>query len=235
MDLSHALKRFYKTVTIEENDDGYCILLDQRQLKSPAKRALVLPSEGLAEEIAKEWDEQGDHILPVTMPLMALASTTVDRISQQRAGVVHQMVRYGETDLICYWTDDPEELMARQKETWLPYLEWAREDLGITLNVQKGIMHKEQPAQSLETIQALIDERDDWSLAALSSATYCTGSIIIGLAFVMGRINAEDAFVASQVDETYQIEQWGEDWEAKDRRDAIRKDLESITTFLSKL
>lgn len=235
MDLSKALKRFYKTVNIEEREDGYSVLLDKRDLKSPAKRPFILPSKPLAEAIATEWDAQKEHIDSMTMPHMALAATAIDRISQQRPGVIEQMSKYGETDLICYWSDEPKDLHERQKTTWQPYLDWAQEDLGLKLNVHTDIMQCDQPEECLKKVHKLIDAYDNWSLSALSSATHCTGSIIISLALVKGRISLEDAFNASQVDETYQIELWGEDWEAKERREAIKRDLNAVISYLSKL
>jgi chaperone required for assembly of F1-ATPase len=37
------------------------------------------------------------------------------------------------------------------------------------------------------------------------------------------------------VDETYQIEQWGEDWEAADRRAELKRDIEGAARFLGLL
>ncbi len=38
------MKRFYKTVTVTESADGFGVALDDKTLRSPAKRALNLPS-----------------------------------------------------------------------------------------------------------------------------------------------------------------------------------------------
>lgn len=232
MESSDALKRFYKSVGVEEVESGFAVTLDKRHLKSPAKRPLVLPSQPLAKAIAQEWDAQEKTIKPTTMPLMALASTAVDRIGEMREGVVTQIVKYAETDLVCYWTDEPEELGKRHAAIWQPYVEWAQKDMGVELNIQRGILYVEQPPQSLQNIKKIVEELSDWELSALSIATHVTGSIIIGLALVRGHINSDKAFEDSQVDETYQIELWGEDWEAKDKRDGIKADLLSVTKWL---
>jgi ATP synthase mitochondrial F1 complex assembly factor 2 len=48
------------------------------------------------------------------------------------------------------------------------------------------------------------------SLLAMERATYTTKSFIIALALVNGRITAEQAARASQVEVANQIERWGE-------------------------
>ncbi|SCA55262.1 F1-ATPase chaperone protein [Candidatus Terasakiella magnetica] len=233
MDSSAALKRFYKTVGVEQDGDGYRVTLDGRQLKSPAKRSFLLPTKALADELAKEWDAQEEHIQPLTMPMMALASTAVDRIGQLRDGVIEQIAKYGETDLICYWTDDPEDLAKRQAKAWTPYIKWAKEKYDAELTTQTGILHIEQPESSLKALTTAVHAFDDWELSGLSSATHSTGSLILALALAEGHINAKQAFEDSQVDETYQIELWGEDWEAKDRREVIQRDLQAVVNWLA--
>lgn len=233
MDPSAALKRFYKTVAVVEEDNGFLVTLDGRQLKTPAKRSLIMPSQDLAEAVATEWDSQEKEIMPITMPMMALASTAIDRIGEQRAGVLKQIAKYGETDLVCYWAEDPEELAKRQAETWMPFIEWAKETFGVELKTQTGIMHLPQDKGTFEAFYEAINIYNDWELAALSSATHCTGSIVIALSLMHEEIGAKEAFEVSQVDETYQIELWGEDWEAKERREVIQQDLENVQSFLA--
>ena len=46
---------------------------------------------------------------------------------------------------------------------------------------------------------------------------------------------AEGAFAASQLDETFQIEAWGEDAEAAQRRQALAADLKAASRFLDLL
>jgi chaperone required for assembly of F1-ATPase len=58
---------------------------------------------------------------------------------------------------------------------------------------------------------------------------------VIGLALVEGRIDAEEAFSASQLDETFQIEGWGEDSEQGERRRALAADIEAAARFIALL
>jgi len=49
---------------------------------------------------------------------------------------------------------------------------------------------------------------------------------------IEGRIDADEAFAASQLDETFQIEAWGEDAEAASRREALAADIATAARFL---
>ena len=61
-------------------------------------------------------------------------------------------------------------------------------------------------------------------LTALHALTAATGSVVIALALIEGRLDAEAAFAASELDESFQIEAWGEDSEAAKRREALAAD-----------
>ena len=72
-------------------------------------------------------------------------------------------------------------------------------------------------------------------LTALHAVTTGCGSVVLGLALLEGRIEADEAFALSQLDESFEIEQWGEDEEAERRRAAVREDIRSAAHFLALL
>jgi chaperone required for assembly of F1-ATPase len=59
--------------------------------------------------------------------------------------------------------------------------------------------------------------------------------LVIALALLEGRLDAEGAFEVSQIDETFQIEAWGEDAEAARRRAALAADIAAAARFLDLL
>jgi chaperone required for assembly of F1-ATPase len=84
----------------------------------------------------------------------------------------------------------------------------------------------------LHALRAAIDSFDHLGLTALQALTAASGSLVIALAVVKGRIDADAAWAASQLDETYQIEKWGEDAEAAKRRQALLRDIRNAARFL---
>jgi len=243
--LKPDMKRFYRDVTIapvavDDADasgagEAFQILLDGRRVKSPVARELAVPSRPLAEAVAAEWDAQSEKILPASMPLTQLAFTAIDRIAPQQAEVADRIVRYGETDLLCYRATAPADLVQLQADHWDPLLAWAADDLGAVLVVTEGIVPVDQPKAAVGALARAVSDLDAYRLTALAAATQAAGSLVIGLALVQGRLDAMAAVAASQLDESYQSEKWGEDKESLDRLRALQAEIAQAETFLSLL
>ena len=229
------MKRVYREVRVAPAGAGWSILLDARTLQTPARAPLLLPQQGLAEAIAAEWDAQTDKVVPVTMPLMQLAATAIDRTAAQRGRTIDEIVGYAGTDLVCYRAERPPDLVARQSATWQPLVDWVTLRFDAALLVTTGVVPKAQPSAAIAAIRAAIEPLDPFWLTALHNATAACGSAAIGLALVERHLDAEAAWQASQLDETFQIEQWGEDYEAVARRAALKRDVEATTGFMELL
>jgi len=227
------MKRFYRRADwVALEDGGHEVRLDGRPLRTPAKAALRLPGPALAEAVAAEWAAQGEEIEPHSMPITRLANSAIDRVAAHRAEVVEQVAGFAATDLVCYRAATPQELAARQKAAWDPLLAWAEEKLGAALRTTSGVIPVAQETGALATLRAPIEACDDFALAGLHGVVTAAGSLVIGLALAHGRLEAAAAWAASQVDEAFQIERWGEDAEAKAARAALKSALYDAARFL---
>jgi chaperone required for assembly of F1-ATPase len=229
------VRRFYRQVAVACLPEGYVVRLDDRVLRSPAGNAFAMPNAALAEAIAGEWRVQGDKIAPATMPLMQLAATAIDRIAPVSAETVAAIVGYAETDLLCYRAAEPAALVERQQRLWQPILDWAGIYLDAPFIVTTGIMHRPQPAAVGVAVRAALAELEPLRLAALAAIAGTVGSAVLAIAVHAGRIDAETAFVLSQLDESFQIERWGEDAETAGRRAQLRAELLDAARFLALL
>ena len=229
------MKRFYKQVSTEAADGGHRILLDGRGIKTPERTELIVPSERLAAAIAEEWDAQGEKIDPRALFLTGLAYAAIDRIAPRPDALVAGLARYGESDLLYYRADGPEPLVARQAETWDKILQWARRRFDVDFEIVTGIIHRAQPAQTVERLARAVAAQDPFRLAALSPLVTLSGSLLIALALLEGEIDVETAWAAATVDETWQAEQWGEDALAVAALDAKRREFETAYRFLELL
>ena len=227
-------KRFYKQVSVNSDDAGHHILLDGRLLRSPAKGQLSLPNAGLAGAIADEWNAQTEEIDPAKMPLFSLAATVVDRVTPQRPDLVAEMRAFGGNDLLCYWADDT-ELASRQAIIWQPWLNWAKDRLRAPLEVTAGIMPISQPASTIAALESAVEAHGDWELGMLHRVVSLCGSLVLGLAFLRREMDQKSLFAAAFLDELWQSEQWGTDFEAEDRRDFIKGELDDVARFLALL
>ncbi|HEX4185865.1 MAG TPA: ATP12 family protein [Stellaceae bacterium] len=229
------MKRFYRKAEPVQRAGGHGITLDGKLIKTPGKRDLVVPNEALAAAIAEEWNAQEAEVRAATMPLTRLATTTVDRVATQREVIVRQTANYAATDLVCYRAAHPPALAARQQAVWQPLIDWAVLRYDAPLSVTTGVIPTKQSATSLRAFAAAVAEQDDFALTALHVATAAAGSLVIGLALIEGHLDAAGAFAASQLDESFQIEVWGEDAEQAERRRTLAADIQAAARFISLL
>jgi len=218
-----AAKRFWSSVAIESRDAQYVILLDGRLVKTPAKATLIIPTHAMAKAIAGEWDAQKDKIDPRTMPTTRSANAAIDKVTPQKPEVSALISAYGEDDFLCYRAPAPQELFERQREAWDPILAWATEVLDAPLLTVEGVMHVEQPANSVNNLTALVSVQTPFELVALHDLVSMSGSLVIGLAAQAGAFDTDDLWIRSRLDELWQIEHWGQDAEA-DATAAIKRD-----------
>ena len=229
------MKKFYKDVGVREENGGYSVCLDGRPVRTPAKNALSLPTAALAEAVADEWRTDADEIDPTGMILTRLANSAVDRVSAHREAVIDEIAGFAATDLVCYRTADPVELSEQQERQWTPLLVWLREENGINLRSTESVLPVEQDRHDLNAVRDAVASLDDFSLSALHMVTSACGSVVLGLATAVGKIDGMAAWELSLLEETYQINEWGEDPDATKRREILRTDIGAAARFLDLL
>lgn len=224
------MKRFFKTASVGDAAGGYTVLLDGKPMRTPAKAPFVVRSKKLAEAIATEWQAQGETIKPAALPLTRLAGTAIDLVAQRREPIVAEIAKYAATDLVCYRAEAPSELAVRQHRAWQPHLDWAGTRYA-PLTVTAGIAPVTQAPEALTAYRDAVAAYDDMTLAALHLATTTLGSLVLALALIEGRIAADEAFAAAELDQSFQIERWGEDAAAMAHRTAVRDDIGVAARF----
>jgi chaperone required for assembly of F1-ATPase len=207
-------KRFWKSANAAATDTGFTVLLDTRNVRTPAKALLEVPTLNMAEAIAAEWDAQDEFLDPGTMPVTRGANAAIDKVRTQRQEVIALLAEYGDSDLLCYRAAGPAELIAKQTAGWDPVLDWAATTLDSRLFVGEGVMHVPQTRQALANLEVELVAMDDFSLAAAHDLIGISGSLVLALAVTKGAFLPQDAWVLSRIDEDWQVSQWGEDDEA---------------------
>ncbi|WP_380056585.1 ATP12 family chaperone protein [Falsihalocynthiibacter sp. SS001] len=226
-----APKRFWKKAEVTEAKDGYEVLLDGRNLRTPAKSALCLPTKVIANLIADEWQAQGDKIVPDTMPMTRMANSAVDKVTPQFDLVADIVAAYGETDMLCYHAKFPTELVERQAQAWVPFLDWAKTEYDAPLTIAEGVMHVAQPEQSVANLRAKVFELTPFELTAFHDLVSISGSLVLGLAAIREHKPAEQIWSVSRLDEDWQESQWGKDEEATEFAAKKRQGFFEALTF----
>ena len=224
-------KLFYAQAAFADAEGGFRLTLDGRPANTPARKPLTLPTRALAERIAAEWGAQVEVIDPATMPLTRLVNTAIDGVADRHEAVADDLAAYAGTDLVAYRAGEPERLVQAQGAAWDPVIAWAHDALGVRLILSEGVMHVTQPETTVAALREAIHAmRDPFQLAALHTLTTLTGSLLIGLAVLRGRLTPDEAWAAAHVDETYQADVWGRDEEAEARRALRKVEFEAAAT-----
>ena len=216
--MTNKIKRFYSQVEIASTDTGYCIELDGRPIKSPGRRVLQVPHQKMAEQLAQEWRGQEEFVDLSAMPVMQFASVVSDNIIPAPESARAEIIKYAHSDLLCYRASGPDSLVERQVKLWDPVLEQFKNDCGIEFQTSIGIIYVEQDTTSMSRFSAMVAPLEQYQLGAIHLVTVMSGSAMLAIALQQKWMTSQEVWQLAHLDEDFQIEQWGTDDEAVERR-----------------
>lgn len=214
------IRRFYKDVTLAEMAGGFQVMLDNRGVKSVGGAAQIAPTRALGEALAAEWARQGDKIDPVSLPLRDMADYAIDIVAANPASVARGLIAYAETDTLCYRADPDEPLYARQQDVWEPLIAAFEAAHRITLTRVSGVLHRPQPPETLAALEAKLLSLDPFALTGVEAMAKLAASLVTALAAFDAAHEDESLALWQAVclEEEWQADLWGRDWEAEERR-----------------
>ena len=133
------MKRFWNEVAVAEADGGWRITLDGRPIRTQGGHPQVLPNRALAEAMVGEWSRQGEKVTPESVPFRDLADFAIDHVGPDRDATIATLLRYAETDTLCYRADPDEPLYRRQRELWNPLLADLETRRGVRREPHSGV------------------------------------------------------------------------------------------------
>ncbi|EGU12452.1 hypothetical protein RTG_01486 [Rhodotorula toruloides ATCC 204091] len=227
------MKRFWKTVGVEGRPEGnFAVLLDKRTLKTPGGVPLLVPKERLpvALCIADEWENQKSVLKPHTLPMVgrthfyrcgarltvvsqtSIAARAIDGLNNEstRKDVVAYLLRYLDTDTVCFHEEFPQRLVKLQEAHWKPLIDWVEKTYDVKVNLYEGILNTKQPDATILKLGSVVSDYDAYKLAAFERAVLASKSYLIALGLVEGFLSADEAAKAAHVEVQSQIDRWGE-------------------------
>jgi chaperone required for assembly of F1-ATPase len=233
------MKKFYTLVSHKKTDEGHAIQLDGKTIKTPSGQELLAPTAAMAGSIVREWGAQGDDVKPDTMPLTQILNTAIDKM-RERDAITRALLKYLDTDLLCYRTKEPQALAARQKEIWDPWLAWFDDHFESPLYTTLDIKAIKQDEDTHKQIWNYMEALDEYYFAILNIVTSLSGSIVLALAFLEHEVTPAQIFQAMYVEENYHSELAREDIHGKDpqvekKQKAVYDDLVAARLFLELL
>lgn len=225
------MKRFWNAVAVEPGDGGWRVTLDGRPIRTQGGKPQVVPSPTLAEALADEWRGQGDEIDPAGFVLRDLADFALDHVAAERSSTIAGLLRYAETDTLCYRADPDEPLYRRQLELWEPLVTDFEARHGVRLERVSGIVHRPQPEATLARLGEVLASHDDLTLAALATLVPLATSLAVALEALEPGADPAALFAAANAEQDWQAELWGWDAEAEQARAAKLATFERAVEF----
>jgi len=216
--MSNKIKRFYSRVETAPVKSGFTVELDGRPIRSPGQQVMHLPQQKMADELAREWHQQEEFIDPAVMPVMQFASMVNDNIIPDPENARTEILKYANSDLLCYRVGEPQALVERQKKLWDPVLQRFESEYGIDFLTSTGILYVEQRREAMDRFWSLIKPLERYELGAVHLVTVMSGSAVLAIALQKNWMSAEMVWELAHLDEDFQAEQWGRDEEAVERR-----------------
>ena len=212
------MKRFYTEVTTEHTDLGWRVALDGRPVKTQGGRPQAVPNRELAEMLCREWDEQGHTIDPAAFFARDMTDYAIDVVAPDPAASHERVMRYAETDTLCYRADPDEPLWKRQQEMWEPLVAAFEAREGVRMERVSGIVHRAPSPDTLANLRKRLEQLEPLLLAPLETLTSLAASVCIGLSALDPKADGDALWNAANLEEDWQMEQWGSDEEAAERR-----------------
>ena len=201
--------RFWKDVIIKKEPTCYSISLDSKPLKSPSGTLLKLPLTRhiTAQVIKTEWLQK--TFSPSSLIMTSLAYRALEMNPETRENIIKSCLRFLNTDTLLY-RDENEKLFGKQVLFWDPIISKLSDLHRVTFSCTRSISILSQDPKTLDKLQTVLSNFDDFKLSAFEKAVLESRSFCIGLALVEKLISVNEAVFASRLEVLHQIERWGE-------------------------
>ncbi|ORZ31044.1 hypothetical protein BCR44DRAFT_55773 [Catenaria anguillulae PL171] len=228
-DKKPQLKKFWRAVTLRQDEDGFQVLLDGRVVKTPQGTPLSIPKSQpmIAHLVSAEWESQQKLLRAFSLPLTSLLVRAKDDFSDPdvRKESIDKLMKFLQTDATCFHEEFPEELVRLQQAHWDPLLDWARTHFSVAIHTTNSLLGTRQPDHTSATLRTHIEQYSPLQLAAFEKAVLTSKSFLIGLALTERVISAQQAADAARVEVQAQIDRWGE---VEDAHDVEREDIQRV-------
>ncbi|NQY81498.1 MAG: hypothetical protein HRT36_00210 [Alphaproteobacteria bacterium] len=196
---------------------------------------VCLPNRDWAQAIVSEWPhDQKVSALAVKKDRPATQVAKLALLGTLRTPQIYQqqLLSYLVTDTLLFWHQSPLGLFHAQESQWRPVLDWTATTFGAVPAPRYDFDAADVPETLKTAVADWLAQCDGFALAGLVFLTGISGSLLLGLAQTMGRLEAEAAYSATYLEALYQRERWGHDAEGDARLERGRQGFVLAEFFL---
>ena len=156
----------------------------------------------------------------------------VKEIGQYREEIEKKLLDFAKTDLLFFWSEK-KDLYLKQKSEWQPIIDWVGDVLKVDVKITSSLDTPDNEEMQ-KPLKIVFSKMNDKEMACYYAAALNMKSVLLALALVKGKIDADTAGKLSYLEELWQNEIWGSDEEASNRRKERCDELLEIESYLKK-
>ena len=146
-------------------------------------------------------------------------SLAKDKIQVDKQKYIEEVLKYINTDLICYWENKPDDLYALQLDNWNSQLKKLKKE-ELNFDYTFNITPIKQNKSSIVLLKKKLIQLDDIILSCLLIITKITSSVLLSYLFITNRIKPIDLYKNTYLHEIWQAKKWGIVEEEKEKRES---------------
>ena len=85
--------------------------------------------------------------------------------AEGREETLNRLIKFLDTDSICYQQDFPESIVKAQEKHWDPILKWVKEEYGLEIKVSQGITYVQQEDHVKAKLRDIVNSMTDIELS----------------------------------------------------------------------
>ena len=196
----------------------YNLFINNKEIKTPENALFNFKEKIFPELILKEIKKFKFKNLNQSI-YYNIFSLAKDKIFIDKQKYIDEVMKYINTDLICYWENKPEDLHTLQIDNWRKQLKKLKDE-ELKFDYTYNILPIKQKDSSIELLKNKLIQLDDIILACLLIVTKTTSSLLLSYLFIKNRIKPIDLYKNAYLHEIWQSNKWGIVEEEKEKRES---------------
>ena len=200
------------------SDGFFKLFINNKEIKTPENALFNFREKIFPELILKEIKRFNLKNLNQSL-YYNIFTLAKDKIFFDKQKYIDEVMKYINTDLICYWEQKPEDLYTLQRDKWSKQLKKLKKE-ELKFDYTFNILPVEQKNSSIELLKNKLVKLDDINLACLLILTKTTSSLLLSYLFMTNRIKPIDLYKNTYLHEIWQSNKWGIVEEEKEKRES---------------
>jgi chaperone required for assembly of F1-ATPase len=199
------------------SDGVFNLFINNKEIKTPEKVSFNFKEKIFPNLILKEIKKfkLKDLNQSTYYNIFSLAK---DKIQVDKQKYIEEVLKYINTDLICYWEDKPDDLFTLQLDNWNSQLKKLKKE-ELNFDYTFNITPIKQNKSSIVLLKKKLIQLDDIILSCLLIITKITSSVLLSYLFITNRIKPIDLYNNTYLHEIWQSKKWGIVEEEKEKRE----------------